>query len=599
MRKCVWIALLACGLIAMLVACGRQDVVPSTPPSPAFTPSALPQGTAAVAASQPRVLRIGASTFPDVIDPQKSSVVTEINVLQLAYEGLVRLDEKGNVQPASADTWRTSPDGKTITFHIRDGLQRWDGTPLACADFEYALRREVDPYTAGKLYTSIITDIKGARALLDYGDQTEVGKLDRTRVDALYTDYGVHCADERTLEVELDSPIGFWEYVASTWITYPTDRRAVERDPDAWSTHPENHVGNGPFRITRIEEGKRIILEANPRYWGGRPKLDRIEFIYSTDNTALFEAFKKGELELVSVIPQWLPEIQVDPGLQATLLRYPAASTFMFAFNQSRKPFDDKNVRVAFSELLDREGYSRDVNLGTTEPYTRWIPPGVPGAQPDKTGVPETNYLDALLLLARSGYAAADSTPAKPKVDCARLGELKLTYEARPVEQVRATFVASNITRVIGCPVVLDPVDATVYSSMEKDVKTAPSLSRQGWIQDYPHPQNWLSVYWVCGSFSARYGYCNPELDRLLHEADQTTDFEQAIRKYQAAEDLLLSDVPGAMAYYAQHMYLIAPYVVGPQEHISSQDGVWPGTNGPVIEYDIDLSQVPANYPRQ
>jgi ABC-type oligopeptide transport system substrate-binding subunit len=136
-------------------------------------------------------------------------------------------------------------------------------------------------------------------------------------------------------------------------------------------------------------------------------------------------------------------------------------------------------------------------------------------------------------------------------------------------------------------------------SSLFHDVKTSPQISRQGWIQDYPHPQNWLSVYWVCGSFSQRYGYCNLQLDELLHEADATVNFEEAIKKYKQAEDLLLNDVPAAMAYYEQSLYLVAPYVVGPRDFPSSSDGIWPGSYGPVNQYDINLNQVPSNYPKE
>ncbi|MBI4675036.1 MAG: hypothetical protein HY741_25635 [Chloroflexi bacterium] len=213
MRKFEIVALLILGGGLILGACG----------GPAQPTAAPAQPTAAPAPSQIKVLRIGVVTYPDVIDPQKSSVVNEINILQLAYEGLVRLDEKGSVQAGSADKWEKSADGKTITFHIRDGLKRWDGTPMGCADFEYALKREVDPFTSGRLYSSIVRDIKGAQELLDYGDTTAPDNMDRQQVGALYANYGVHCTDQQTLQVELDSPIGFWEYIASTWVTFPAD----------------------------------------------------------------------------------------------------------------------------------------------------------------------------------------------------------------------------------------------------------------------------------------------------------------------------------------------------------------------------------------
>lgn len=576
----------------------QPTTAPAQPTAAPAQPTTAPT-TAPAAASGPRVLRIGNATYPDVIDPQKSSYAGEINIMQFAYEGLTRQDEKGNIVPGAADKWESAPDGKSMIFHIRDGLKRSDGTPIACADFEYALRREVDPFTPGKQYTGIVYDIKGALEIDTYANETEPDKLDQAKVDELYANYGVSCTDPQTLKIEFNNALGFWHYIASTWVTFPTDKRAVDADPDTWWTKPEGHVGNGPFKITQIDEGKKIVAEANENYWGGRPKLDRIEVTYNSDGQVLFEAYKNGELDIIGVAPEWLQEIDSTPELKAALQRYAAAWTTSFAFNNSKKPFDDKNVRAAFSQAFDRAGFSRDVNKDTTKAYTRWVPPGVPGAQPDKEGVPATDFAAAVKTLVDNGYAAADSTAEAPKVDCAKLGELKLTYASSPLNHARNQFIAGNLVKVFGCPVTLDPVDATVFTALTKEVQTNPSMTRQGWIQDYPHPQNWLTVYWVCGSFSSRYGYCNPALDETLKEADTTLDFEEAITKYSAAEDMLLGDVPGAMAYYNENLFLVAPYLVGPAQYPSSGDGIWTGNYGPILTYDVDFSKVPANYPKE
>lgn len=632
MKKIALFAILATALALILAACGTPATPPPAPTAvpaqptaapaqptaapaqptaapaqptaapaqpTAVPPTAAPQPTAVPAASGPKVMRLGVGTYPDIIDPQKSSYAGEINILQFAYEGLTRQDDKGNIIPGAADKWETAPDGTKMTFHIRDGLKRSDGTPIACADFDYALRRAVDPFTPGKQYTSILYDIKGALELDDYANNTEPDQLDKAKVEEMFKNYGVSCLDAQTLQIEFANPLGFWQYIASTWVTFPSDKRAVEADPDTWWTKPEGHIGNGPFKITVIDEGKKIVAEANENYWEGRPKLDRIEVTYNADGQVLFEAYKNGELDMISVAPEWLQEIDSTPALKDGLQRYAAAWTTALAFNNSRKPFDDKNVRAAFSAAFDREGWARDVNKGIVAPYTRWVPPGVPGAQPDKVGVPDTDFAAAVKTLVDNGYAAENSTAEAPKVDCAKLGELKLTYPASPLNHARFQFIAGNIVRVLGCPVTLDPVDATVYTALTKDVKTNPQIARQGWIQDYPHPQNWLSVYWVCGAFSSRYGYCNPQLDEMLKKADTTINFEDAIKQYSAAEDLLMSDVPGAFTNYNENLFLVAPYLLGPAQHPGSGDGIWMGNYGPIITYDVDLAKVPANYPKQ
>jgi len=176
---------------------------------------------------------------------------------------------------------------------------------------------------------------------------------------------------------------------------------------------------------------------------------------------------------------------------------------------------------------------------------------------------------------------------------------LRITYGASAANHARFQFLAGNFVKVFNCAITLDPVDPTVATALTKDVKTNPQIARQGWIQDYPHPQNWLSVYWKCAAFAKRYGYCNKDLDALMAKADTTLDFNESIKLYQQAEDLLLSDVPGAPMNFSENLYLIKPYLVGLKDNPSSSDAEWAGEWGPVWTYTVDLTKVPDSYPKQ
>ncbi len=585
MKKYVLLVTIALVVAIFAAACAA----PTPTPAPAPTSGAAPQPprTGGV-----KALRLGRGTYPDVLDPQKSSYGIEIEVLKLCYEGLTAIDAKGNIGPGAADKYELSKDGTSMTFHLREGLKRADGTPMNASDYEYSLKREVDPRLLGKQYTDIVHDIKGADPLID----AEGKKLTDDELNKMYAAYGVKADDStRTLTVAFTQPTGFWHYIAYTWVTYPTFKKNADAAPDNWWTKAEGHNCNGPYKIKSIEEGKRIVYEANPNYWRGKPKIDRVEATYITDEVQRFEAYKKGEFDEVDVTSETLGQVNNDPKLKAEFVRYPAAITTNLAFNNARKPFDDKNVRIAFSQAVDREGWVRDVNKGIGKPYTRWIPPGVPGAQPDKPGVPATDPKAAVETLIKNGYGTADGK----KVDCTKLGELKITYGATAQNHARFQFLAGNFVRVFNCAVTLDPVDPTVATALTKDPKTNPQIARQGWIEDYPHPQNWLSVYWKCAAFAKRYSYCNKDLDALMSKADATLDFNESIKLYQQAEDLLLSDVPGAPMNYSENLYLIKPYLVGLKDNPSSSDAEWAGEWGPVWTYDVDLTKVPDSYPKQ
>ncbi len=566
-------------------------LAPSIPASPTPTPTPLPPPTT-------KILRIGLPRYPDVLDPQRAPLGSEIHALGLVYEGLTAIDDKGNVTPGGADKWTLSPDGLQMTFHIRDGLKRADGVAVTARDFEYALKRALDPRMTHKTNPILLYDIKGA----EQTDKLDPIKTKPEEIDKALSNLGIKATDNQTLVVTFQKPNGYWHAVAATLALFPTDKKSVERDPDNWWSRPDAHNGTGAFIVKSIEQNKRIVLAPNPNYWRGAPKLDRLELIYFSGGKSpalsgvegLLDAYRKGEIDLAANLSaDDLSAINADAALKSELVRAPMAVVYAIAFNRARKPFDDRNVRAAFAQAFDRAGWVREAFKGIGKPYTRWIPPGVPGAQADKPGAPAYDPKAAKQTLVSNGYAAKDSTAENPKVDCAKLGEIKLTYLASPTNQARYGFLAANFSQVFGCPIVLDPVN-------QLPAKTKPQISIQGYISEYAHPRVWLSQLWMCGDeFAASFGYCNKDLDALLTRADQERDSQKSLALYQQAEELLLKDVPGAFAHYAEHIALIKPYVKGLKERVSAFDTEWIGAWGPVWTYDVDLSQVPASYPRK
>src|SRR5919107_2120194 len=105
--------------------------------------------TSTFAQEDGNVLRVHHLSYPDVVDPQKSSTTPEIDILQLVYEGLTRLDTDQNTVPAAAESWEYNDDATQITFHLRPDLKYSDGSPLTVENFRYAIERTCDPETAG------------------------------------------------------------------------------------------------------------------------------------------------------------------------------------------------------------------------------------------------------------------------------------------------------------------------------------------------------------------------------------------------------------------------------------------------------------------
>ncbi|MDQ3512314.1 MAG: ABC transporter substrate-binding protein, partial [Chloroflexota bacterium] len=219
---------------------------------------------AAQDAAGEKVLRVHQITYPDDFDPQKSSFTNEIDILQLAYEGLTRLDENQETVPAAAESWEFNEDATQITFTLQEGLTYSDGSELTSENFRYAVERTCDPNVAGE-YQSILFEIVGCAEFANVGFDDEGEEVEFTDEDyeAAREGLGVSAPDPLTLVLDFTNPAPYFATIAYMWVFYPVKQEIAEEAPDDWWQTAENHIGNGAFTITGIEEDQLITFEAN------------------------------------------------------------------------------------------------------------------------------------------------------------------------------------------------------------------------------------------------------------------------------------------------------------------------------------------------
>ncbi|MEZ4506456.1 MAG: peptide ABC transporter substrate-binding protein [Thermomicrobiales bacterium] len=509
-------------------------------------------------AQDEKVLRIHQSTFPENLDPQKSSFTSEIAVLALNYEGLARQDSELNTVPAAAESWEFNEDATQLTFHIRDGLTYSDGTPITSENFRFAVERTCDPNTAGE-YQGILFEITGC------ADFAAVDPADSTAYDTAKAALGATTPDEKTLVLNFSVPAPYYATVASLWVFYPVRADLVTGAAEDWWKDPAKQVGNGPFQMTGYDEGLQISFEANPNYWGGSPLLNGIEYVYQGESAIAIEAFRAGDLDIVDVDASQLPAVSADSSLSENLVQYAVASSYQLSFNLNMEPFNDIKVRQAFSQAFDRETYCGVIRNGDCLPTLSWIPLGLPGSiETDLYGFdPEA----AKAALAESSYGSAEALP-----------EITMYFNSNDsANTARAEWVAGQYKEILGVDITLAPTEGTALTALRKDPSTFPQmLLVGGWIQDYPDPQNWLSVYWKCdAAFAQRFGYCNEELDAILAKADTSTDQAERLALYQQAGEMLVNDIPGPFLYNGTQTSLVNPNVTG--YTATALDAEWPG----------------------
>jgi len=313
-----------------------------------------------------------------------------------------------------------------------------------------------------------------------------------------------------------------------------------------------------------MERDQLIVFEANEHYWAGRPELDAIELVYIADPAIAVEAYRAGDLDIVNPDPAQYPTIQADPVLGQEFLSYPGTNTMMLTLDLKRAPFDDKKVREAFAYAFDRETWCDVVNNGNCVPTLSWIPAGVPGAI--ESDLYAFDLERAKEALAESSYGGPENLPP---MEYAYISDI-------PEERTRGEWIAGQYRDILGVEITLVPMEQQAWVASISDPAAFPQMTLLGWFQDYPDPQNWLSLLWSCEAlFALPAGYCNPAFDELVEQADQELDAAERMPLYEEAGRLLLDDVPGVVLSNEANVFLVKPYVTGYVP--SPSDSEWPG----------------------
>ena len=532
---------------------------------------------AAMQVAPPKILRKPWSTeFIYTLEPQTNQAgISDLTLLN--YEGLTRFDEELNVVPGAAESWEFDEAGTTLTFRLHENLTYSDGSPLTAERFRYAIARRCDPHLEG-WGAQLLFDIVGCEELNAIPLNEDGSPQDAAAYEAAKAHLGVRAPDHRTLEIELRHPAPYFPALAQFVYFIPVKEELVAAGAgeEMW-LDPANWIGNGPFQVTAIEPDGRpphITLMANERYWGGRPKLDGIQYLIMSYEEAS-AAYNRGELEIIDPLEDRLPEIEADPVLSRELVSLSQPFIDIYNFNLTREPFTDKHVREAFSYAFDRESYCRQIIRGECTPVLSWIPAWVPGAiDTDAYTFDPAKARDAL---AESSYGGPEALP-----------EIVWYYgEDDEWELRRATWLADQFRQILGLELTLTPVSWDEIEAMQESAETWPQLANTYWWSGLPDPHGWMS-FWTCGSeqFATKVGYCNPEYDALVGRSDQEMDPATRIRLAEESQRLMLSEAPAIFGFRWDRVFLVKPYVTGYSPTAPNQ--AFPGWWTPLT---LDLEQ--------
>ncbi len=505
---------------------------------------AVAPGSEAEGADPEATLLLNLGSEIDSGDPQVYAFLNEIEIGSKVYVPLLALNESNEVADAGADKVMVSEDGRVYQFHIREGMTYSDGTPVTAANYAYGIKRALDPEVAGN-YSNILYAITGAEAWRS-ADPADAGVEDLKAA----VDESVFAVDDQTLEIHLDFAAGYFPYVMATWVTYPVREDLVEGNGAEWWKDSANYIGNGPFKLVSWTEDQEWVFERNDSYFRGAPGIKNLIYKEVDSSETALLAYQQGELDLIGPASAQLPQIESDATLAEQLHRVPGASTSWISFNNAAEPFDVKEVRQAFSYAMNRDQYIEQILNGVGIAAGTFLYEGIPGYQ-DET-VQSYDPEMAAQLLSDAGYPGGEGFPKQT-----------LFYNSESaIAQQQATYWAQNFQQALGVVIEPTPLDSAQMQSLRTNRDPSLIFNIGNWFEDYPHPQNWLSLVWGRGSTRAPLGWENEEFYELVETADQLP-MEEAITYYQQADALLATETPAAFFLHGEGLVLMNPKIQG------------------------------------
>ena len=439
-------------------------------------------------------------------DPARAGDAGSASLLAQVWEGLTTWDQDGRLQPALARDWEVSADGLRLTFRLRPGIMFSDGSPIRAADVVGSWMRVIDPAAPGPL-AGLLTDIEGVEAYL-------AGEADASAV-------GLRAEGDDVVTVDFVRPASWFPAAAAspTFAVVPADLG----DRAAGPFLPDGLVVSGGY-VPVSQDGAGVTLEANERYWAGRPAIGRIlHRAGSLDGPV--DSFQAGSVDLVPISALDARWVAYDRALGPQLRRTQGLDVQYLGFDTTRPPFDDVRVRQAFAWAVD---WRRLVELSDPDsiPATSIVPEGI-DLRGEGDFSPRHDPDAARAALAAAGYPGGAGFPEVTLVTSGTLYDAAITAELRRELGVE-----------LGSEVMPFP---ELSRRLDED---PPAMWQLGWTADFPHPQDFLGLLLETGSANNVGGWSDPAFDAALDAAAATDDAAEQTAHYQEAQRIVAEQVP-------------------------------------------------------
>jgi len=451
---------------------------------------------------------------PSNLIPLLSTDSASSDIAGLVYNGLVRYDKNLKIEGDLARSWDVSADGLTITFKLRRGVKWHDGAEFTSRDVLYTYQVTVDPKTP-TAYSEDFKQVKSAEAL-----------------------------DPYTFRVSYAKP--FAPALAS-WGMPMLPVHLLQGKDITKSPLSRSPVGTGPFVFKQWIPGQKVVLDANPSYFEGKPYLGGYQYRIIPDSSTMYMELKAGGIDFMGLSPvQYQRQTDNREFLDRfNKYRYPASSYTYLGYNLRLPLFQDRRVRQALTCAINKEEIVQGVLLGMGQVAHGPYKPGTWAYNPK---VADFGYnparasallKDAGFVMGRDGILVKDGKPFSFTIMTNQGNDQRLKSALIIQRRLKRVGVDVKIRVMEWASFLTNFIDKGRFEA----VLLAWTISQDPDLYDVWHSSK-------TGPKELNFiGFKNPELDRLIVEGRGTFDIEKRRSSYYAIQDILAREQPYTFLY--------------------------------------------------
>lgn len=452
-------------------------------------------------------------------DPSLATDTGSFQDLLNTGDGLYRFDKNNKPKLSLATKATVSKDGKSYDFVLRKNAKWSNGDPITAKDFVYSYRRTITPATKSQM-ALYLYQIKNAQAI-------NQGKLKPTSL-------GVTAPSKYRLHIELTHPVTYFKNLLAWPLFFPQNEKVIKKYGKLYGTQAKYTVSSGPFILTKWNgNNKAWTLVKNKKYWDAKHvKLAKInEQVCETTSTS-YNLYQANKLDMTGLTG---PQIVANKN-KATYHDRLLSAGVRLDLNQNRvKAFKNLKIRQAFSYAINRKAFVNQVLKNGSVAAKGFVPTNM-GTNP-KTGAQFAN--DAYVKEGVSYNLAKAKKLLREGYKETGIKGIKATLLLSSDAKVYAEYLQSQLDRLPNVDISIRYVPATQLFALQSTGKY--DMIVKAWQAVFADPINFLSLYQK-SSGHLNNGWSNAKYEKLLAEADNTSNPEKRWNELVAAEKVLMKD---------------------------------------------------------